>query len=208
MAVRTPPAACRQGQVVETVKRDWRLAKLLMSLRGKNTAGLINGVAKVLADEGIQLGDSTRLLKPLLAAEGVLHVSDDVLLLAKAAIGAVDPLPQLVPATHVHGFVLADACRYYEFRVVSLDDREERTTIDAEVVHAARLRDFFGFNRAKHAVVEGAILATRKHLLPAAEIAAEYRRLAVLVEKTGGTQEREAFQLLHDYVKPAGEAAV
>src|SRR5438105_6084986 len=140
--------------------------------------------------------------------EGVLHVSDDVLLLAKAAIGAVAPLPQLVPATHVHGFVLADACRYYEFRVVSLDDREERTTIDAEVVHAARLRDFFGFNRAKHAVVEAAILATRKHLLPAAEIAAEYRRLAVLVEKTGGTQEREAFQLLHDYVKPAGEAAV
>jgi hypothetical protein len=132
--------------------------------------------------------------------EGVLHVTDDVLLLAKAAIGPVEPAPALRPATRVRGFVLADACRYYEFRVTSLDDREERTTIDVEVVHAESLRDFLGFNRAKHAVVEAAILATRVHLIPPAEIAAEFRRLAVLVDKTGGAQEQEAFQVLQRYV--------
>src|SRR5689334_16012543 len=49
--------------------------------------------------------------------EGVLHVTDDVLLLARAALGPVEPPPPLVPAARVRGFVLCDACRYYEFRV-------------------------------------------------------------------------------------------
>jgi len=51
---------------------DWRLVKLLASLKEKNTAALIGGVQKVLREEGIELVDSTRLLKPLLAPEGVL----------------------------------------------------------------------------------------------------------------------------------------
>lgn len=55
-----------------SVKPDWRLFKLLTSLKEKNTAALIGGVGKVLNDEGIQLVDSTRLLKNLLAPEGVL----------------------------------------------------------------------------------------------------------------------------------------
>ena len=50
---------------------DWRLVKLLASLKEKNTAALIGGIQKVLHEEGIELVDSTRLLKPLLAAEGV-----------------------------------------------------------------------------------------------------------------------------------------
>jgi UDP-2,3-diacylglucosamine hydrolase len=54
------------------IRPDWRLFKLLGSLRERNTDALIGGVAKVLADEGIQLGDSTRLLKPLLAGQGAL----------------------------------------------------------------------------------------------------------------------------------------
>lgn len=135
--------------------------------------------------------------------EGVLHVTDDVLLLAKAALGPVEPPPALAPAQQVRGFVLPDACRAYEFRVVTLDDRAERTRIEAEVVHTARLRDFFGFNRAKHAVVEAAILATRIGLLPLEDIETEFRRLAVLVEKTGGVQERAAFALLSERVAQA-----
>jgi UDP-2,3-diacylglucosamine hydrolase len=51
---------------------DWRLVKLLASLKEKNTAALIGGVQRVLREEGIELVDSTRLLKPLLAPEGVL----------------------------------------------------------------------------------------------------------------------------------------
>jgi hypothetical protein len=132
--------------------------------------------------------------------EGVLHVTDDVLLLARAALGPVEPPPPLQPASRVRGFVLQDACRYYEFRVRSVDEREARVRIEAEVVHSGRLRDFFGFNRAKHAVLEAAILATRTDFLPLAEVEAEYRKLAVLVEKTGGEQERQAFAFLRQHL--------
>lgn len=130
--------------------------------------------------------------------EGVLHVTDDVWLLARAALGPVEPLPELRPAEVVRGWVLADTCRYYEFRVVSIDDSEERVKIEADVVHWGRQRDFFGFNRAKHAVVEAAILATRTHILPLEEIEAEYRRLAMIVDKTGGLQERQALAFLQE----------
>ena len=132
--------------------------------------------------------------------EGVLHVTDDVLLLARAAVGRVIALPPLMPARAIRGWVLRDACRAYEFRVVSIDDRAERASIEVEVVHHGTLRDFFGFNRAKHAIVEAAILATRTDFLPLAEIEAEYRKLEALVQKTGGAQEKEAFHFLQDYV--------
>ncbi len=132
--------------------------------------------------------------------EGVLHVTDDVLLLARAALGPVEPAPLVFPAARVRGFVLQDACRYFEFRVLSVDEREERSRIEVEVVHSGRLRDFFGFNRAKHAVVEAAILATRTAFLPLDEIEAEYRKLAVLVDKTGGAQEHAAFAFLRDHL--------
>jgi len=59
-------------KIFSSIVPDWRLAKLLMSLEAKNTDALIGGVAKVLADEGITLADSTLLLKDLLAPEGVL----------------------------------------------------------------------------------------------------------------------------------------
>ena len=137
--------------------------------------------------------------------EGVLHVTDDVLLLARAAIGRESQVATR-PAEVVRGRVIAGACRYYEFRVVDRDDREERATLRAETVARGHLRDFFGLNRAKHAVVEAAILATRTEFLPVAEILAEYRKLTVLVEKTGGDAERAAFDLLTDHVRAAARA--
>jgi hypothetical protein len=133
--------------------------------------------------------------------EGVLHVTDDVLLLAKAAVGQLVELPPMFRAHRVRGWVLRDACRAYEFRVVNIDDREERINIEVEVVYQGTLREFFGFNRAKHAVVEAAILATRLDFLPRAEIEAEYRKLAVIVQKTGGEQESAAFDFLRAFVE-------
>jgi hypothetical protein len=65
-------------------------------------------------------------------------------------------------------------------------------------------RYFLGFNRAKHAVVEAAILATRIAILPLAEIEAELKKLAVIVAKTGGKQEHAAFELLQEHVRHAG----
>lgn len=134
--------------------------------------------------------------------EGVFHVTDDVLLLARTAIG-LEPAAATRPADVVRCRILTGACRYYEFRVAELDDRDERTTIVVETVAEGRLRDFFGLNRAKHAVVEAAILATRTAFLPVDEILADFRKLAVLVEKTGGPDEHTAFTLLSQYVLDA-----
>ena len=135
--------------------------------------------------------------------EGVLHVTDDVGLLARAAVGPVRPPPELLPATGVTGYRLADTCRWYSFRVASLDDRHERATLVAEVVATGRVRDFFGFNRAKHAVIEAAILATRTSFLPENEVVSQFGPLKVLVEKTGGEPERAAFETLEAHVRAA-----
>ena len=62
----------KHATLFSAIRPDWRLAKLLFSLKERNTDALIGGVAQVLADEGIRLADSTSLLKPLIAGEGPL----------------------------------------------------------------------------------------------------------------------------------------
>ena len=62
----------KHKQIFSSIRPDWRLAKLLLSLRTRNTDALIGAIAKVLAGEGITLLDSTSFLEPLLAKPGVL----------------------------------------------------------------------------------------------------------------------------------------
>jgi UDP-2,3-diacylglucosamine hydrolase len=62
----------KHKQIFSSIKPDWKLAKLLMSLATRNTDSLIGAVAKVLEEEGIHLMKSTELLEPLLAKRGVL----------------------------------------------------------------------------------------------------------------------------------------
>jgi len=62
----------KHKQIFSSIRPDWRLAKLLLSLSTRNTDSLIGAVAKVLADEGITLLKSTDFLEPLLAKAGVL----------------------------------------------------------------------------------------------------------------------------------------
>lgn len=131
---------------------------------------------------------------------GVFHVTDDVLLIARAAAGALPELPETFPAAVIDGAVLKDACRWYEFEVSSIDASRDRAEMDARVLHVGRIRDFFGFNRAKHAVLEAAILATRLHLLPREDICRQMDQLAAIVDKTAGEQERAAFAILRERI--------
>jgi len=62
----------KHTQIFSSIRPDWRLAKLLMNLRTRNTDMLLGAVAKVLADEGIELISSTEYLEPLLAKPGTL----------------------------------------------------------------------------------------------------------------------------------------
>src|SRR5436305_7140016 len=61
----------KHKQIFSSIRPDWRLAKLLFSLTTRNTDALLGAVAKVLADEGITLENSTALLEPMLAKAGV-----------------------------------------------------------------------------------------------------------------------------------------
>jgi len=132
--------------------------------------------------------------------EGVFHVVDDVLLIAQAAVGRIEPTPILLMADHVRGYILRDACRYFAFRVDRIDDSQERAEVDVTIVWDGRIRDHFGFNRAMFAVIEASILTTRLNLLPREHIDQELHRLEPLVEKTGGQREREAFDFLKAHV--------
>ncbi|HYO25788.1 MAG TPA: DUF447 domain-containing protein [Lacipirellulaceae bacterium] len=138
---------------------------------------------------------------------GVFHTTDDVEMLAAAAIGALRPLPAVTPAAAVEADVIVDACMWFAFEVESVDDSTERSTIAARVVDRGVLREFTGFNRAKHAVVEAAILATRVRILPAEQIIGELERLALPIQKTGSAAEVRAFAMLKDYVRAIAGAA-
>ncbi|HEY1964274.1 MAG TPA: UDP-2,3-diacylglucosamine diphosphatase LpxI [Acidobacteriaceae bacterium] len=62
----------KHKQIFSSIRPDWRLAKLLLNLRTRNTDMLLGAIAKVLSDEGIELISSTSFLEPLLAQAGVL----------------------------------------------------------------------------------------------------------------------------------------
>jgi UDP-2,3-diacylglucosamine hydrolase len=62
----------KHNKIFSSIRPDWRLAKLLLSLPSKNTDSLIGAIARVLQDEGIELIDSTRFLGPLLPSAGIL----------------------------------------------------------------------------------------------------------------------------------------
>ena len=137
--------------------------------------------------------------------EGVFHVSDDVELLARATLGRAEP--PLLPAQKITGRYIESCCRFYEFRVEELDDSEERTRIRCRIVHSERLRDLLGFNRARNAVLEAAILASRTAFLPHEDILRQLDELQVLVEKTGAEPEKNAFTMLRDHVEEARREA-
>src|SRR6478735_3261361 len=66
----------KHKQIFSSIRPDWRLAKLLLNLRTRNTDMLLGAVAKLLGDEGIELISSTAFLEPLLAQEGTLTDGD------------------------------------------------------------------------------------------------------------------------------------
>jgi hypothetical protein len=131
---------------------------------------------------------------------GVFQVVDDVLLLAQAAIGRWPAPPEVLPTPQGNGFYLPQACRWFAFRVTAIEPTAPRITLRCQVVERGELQPFLGFCRAKHAVVEAAILATRIGILPTAEIASELARLKIWIEKTAGAQERTAFALLEAFI--------
>jgi hypothetical protein len=164
-----------------------------------------------VAPMGVEWGEHVIVLKPFLETAtfrnlmrtraAVINLTDDVRVFARAAIS--NPQYATVPAAVVGGVVLADCCSWREVSVRSIDSTPPRSRIETEVVHRGMRREFLGFNRARHAVLEAAIYATRLHLLERAFIESELARLQVIVDKTAGPGEIEAMALLTDYIRSA-----
>jgi len=132
--------------------------------------------------------------------QGVLHITDDCSLVAKTALDL--PLPELdiVEAEVVVGKILCGCCRAYEFSIKHADLFAERATFTCRVECAHRFRDFVGFNRARHAVVEAAILASRIDFIPIEEIREQLDRFRAIVEKTGDAMTTDALNDICDFV--------
>ncbi len=166
------------------------------------------------APMGITLEGDRVLLRPFRGSithrnlaevgEGVVNFTDDVLVFARCAVGEHVP-PHRAPEK-VRGAILRDACSWREFRVEERDLSEERGRFRARIVASGSGREFLGFNRARHAVIEASILATRVHLLGRERVLEELARLRPLVEKTGGPPEREAFEFLAAFAGGEGRA--
>ncbi len=164
---------------------------------------------------GVVWGEERLVIRPYVATrtfrnlvrtrEAVVNVTDDVLVFAKSAL-ARERFPSR-PATRVRGAILADACHWREVAVerVSAPDPPPpaggRADVETRVVAGAVGRPFAGLCRAKHAVVEASILASRARRLPRDEVLRGLARLDPLVDKTGGPAEREAMAYIRDHVR-------
>jgi len=162
-----------------------------------------------VAPMGVEWGDDVIVLKPFLetatyrnvtaTGTAVVNLTDDVRIFAQAAIS--NPQPPTVPAVAIHGVVLADGCSWRELTIESRDATPPRARIGMRVVHHGFRREFIGFNRARHAVLEAAIYATRLHILPRDLIDAEMLRLQTIVDKTASAAEHEAMELVTAFVR-------
>lgn len=131
---------------------------------------------------------------------GILHVTDDALLIARAAIGQLPKDIETCDGPAGYPQRLADCVRWYAFEVESIDDSQDRTEMPCRVTSEGRQRDFFGFNRARHAIVEAAILCTRLHLLSFDEVMDRFTDFTTTIEKTAGYEERLAFAELQQFL--------
>jgi uncharacterized protein len=129
----------------------------------------------------------------------VANYTDDVRIFAGCLTGrsawpttASDSIP--VPR-------LAAALAHAELAVVDVTEHEQRPRFHCAVVHQRSHAPFTGFNRAKAAVVEAAILVSRLNLLPREKVEAEIAYLAIAVEKTAGAEEKEAWTWLMEHIR-------
>jgi len=160
---------------------------------------------------GVEWGDEEIVIKPYRSTRtlrnleerraAVVNLTDDILLFTQAALE--DPHPPTRPAAVVDGAVLADACSWREVRVDAIDATGPRARVTTRVVGQGTGREFLGFSRACHAVLEASILASRARRLPADEIRAELARLSVVVDKTAGPRERAAMDCVLARVRTA-----
>ncbi len=156
---------------------------------------------------------STTFLNLRKSSRAVFHVVDDPLLMAVAVLGLCNPGED--PATvqdvlnadqisavvvakfHLQiGWVLELSCRYFALSIDQWDVSAPRAIAGCSLGYHREIRPFWGWNRARHSILELAILASRVHMLERSVIDDELNRHKIIIEKTAGTREMAAWELL------------
>jgi hypothetical protein len=142
----------------------------------------------------------SRTLENVLARSvAVVNACDDVRIFAGCLTGRHDwPLI----AGETRGTLrLREAVSHQELQLERVDEDEQRPKLRCRVMREEAHRPFLGFNRARAAVLECAILASRLHMLPADKIRAELLYLTIAIQKTAGPTEREAWGWLLEKIE-------
>ncbi|MEJ2108486.1 MAG: DUF447 family protein [Acidobacteriota bacterium] len=129
---------------------------------------------------------------------GVVNITDNVLAYVQTAL--YDGALPFQPARAVDGVVFVQACSWRELEVVESGGSETRAEFRCRVVHNERRKDFLGFCRAGNAVLEATILATRLDLYERGCVNGKMDDFDKIVGKTGGVIEKEAMQLVRNFV--------
>ena len=142
---------------------------------------------------------STTLDNILATGHAVLNIVTDTRVFAGCVTGRRD-WPTL-PAEKIAGVRLACALSHLELRLAERIDDAQRPVLHMARVHAAVHAAFAGFNRAQAAVIEGAVLVSRLHMLPPQKIDSEMAYLQIAIDKTAGPGEHEAWGWLREAVQ-------
>ena len=141
---------------------------------------------------------STTLANIVASGHAVLNIVIDTRVFAGSVTGRRTWPMQ--PTERIPGLRLACALSHVELKLAELSDDPQRPVLRmarvAEVSHAP----YVGFNRAQAAVIEGAVLVSRLHMLPASKVDAEMSYLQIAIDKTAGDEEREAWGWLQGAV--------
>lgn len=128
----------------------------------------------------------------------VFHVVDDVLPIVQAALN----LKHQLEFTQLENgcWTIVSACHWYQLQLDNWQLESDRAEVSASVIRSEVQRPFWGWNRAKHAVLEATIMATRIHLTGKETIQVEMEKLSSAVHKTAGPREIQAWQLIQNYL--------
>lgn len=160
------------------------------------------------APMGILWGEDEVVVRPfretttcrnlLATGYGVASLTDDALAFVQSTL--YDAVLPHFTASVVPGVVFKGACSWLELAVIADAREAQRAEIRCRVVSRGRQRDFIGFCRARNAVIEAAILATRLHLYDRKEVSELLRRYEQIVRKTGDEAERVALMSVREFV--------
>lgn len=127
----------------------------------------------------------------------VFHVIDDALPIVEMVLGQAPSLT-FEPLSG-GGWLVREACQWYQLEIDTWNLDGQRSEARARLTAQGTLRPFWGWNRAKHGLLEAAILISRAHLITKEELETNLDRIEPAIIKTAGPREQTAWQLIHSW---------